>query len=108
MMDKEPIGLYADIDDHGRLIIERQDGQAISIITNDDLNEECIEVLEYGCSGHATKALQCLLNAHGEHLEEDGIFGNLTQDALLNFQDRNRLNKTGVCDMLTYQKLIRS
>lgn len=106
-MANDPIGLYADVDD-GRLIIERQDGQPISIMTHDDLNEECIEVLEYGCNGHMTKALQCLLNAHGAHLEEDGIFGNLTQDALLDFQDKKRIEKTGVCDMVTYEKLIRS
>ena len=104
----DPIKLYADFDDAGRLIIERQDGQPISIITHEELQEDCVEVLEFGCSGHAVKALQCLLNAHGQHLDEDGIYGNLTQTALIIFQDQKKLPATGTCDMLTWENLIRS
>ncbi len=104
----EVIKLYADFDEDGRLIIERQDGKPISIITHEELDAECIEVLEFGVSGHAVKALQSLLNAHGAHIDEDGIFGNCTQTALLIFQDEHKLNADGVCDMLTWSALIRS
>lgn len=104
----DPIKLAADFDDQGRMIIERMDGQPISIFTHEELLEDCVEVLEIGNSGHAVKALQCLLNAHGQHLEEDGIFGSMTQTALIIFQDQLQLPSTGTCDMLTWEKLIRS
>lgn len=104
----DPIKLTADFDDQGRMIIERMDGQPISIITHEELSEDCVEVLEIGNSGHAVKALQCLLNAHGQHLDEDGIFGSMTQTALIIFQDQLQLPATGTCDMLTWEKLIRS
>jgi peptidoglycan hydrolase-like protein with peptidoglycan-binding domain len=104
----DPIKLYADFDDDGRLIIEREDRKPISIITHEELAEECIEVLEINCTGHAVKALQCLLNAQGQHLEEDGIFGSMTQTALIIFQDQHQLPATGACDMLTWETLIRS
>lgn len=104
----EPIELRAGIDDSGRLLIERSDGQPISIITHEELSEDCIEVVEYGSSGHCAKALQCLLNAHGHHLDEDGIFGNLTQTELIIFQDQHKLPATGTCDSLTWETLIRS
>lgn len=102
----DPIKLYADFDDDGRLIIEREDRQPISIITHEELSEDCVEVLEISSTGHAVKALQALLNAHGQHLEEDGIFGSLTQTALIIFQDQKQLPANGTCDMITWQALI--
>lgn len=103
----ETIKLFADFDDAGRLIIERQDGKPISIITHEEMAGECIEVLEFGTSGHAVKAMQALLNLHNAHLDEDGIFGNCTQTALIIFQDEHKLNASGVCDLLTWEALIR-
>lgn len=102
----EAIDLYASFDDDGRLIIERKDRQPITIITHEELAEECIEVLEYGSSGNAVKALQALLNCHGQHLETDGIFGELTQTALIIYQDQKGLPANGTCDILTWQSLI--
>ena len=107
-IDHDIIKLYADFDDEGRLIIERQDGKPISIITHEDVESECVEVLEFGCSGHAVKAMQALLNLHGAHLDEDGIFGNCTQTDLIIFQDKHKINATGVCDLITWSALIRS
>ena len=92
--------------DEGHIIISRQDGKPISIITHEEVETECVEVLEYGDSGNAVKAMQCLLNCHGQHLETDGIFGNLTQTALIIFQDTAKLNANGVCDALTWSALI--
>lgn len=105
MTDEEVIKLFASFED-GKLIIERQDGNPISIITHSDIDGKCIEVLEFGCQGNAVKALQALLNAHGQHLEVDGIFGNLTQTALLIFQDQNGLNATGECSYPEWCALI--
>lgn len=104
----DPIKLTADFDDQGRLIIERMDGKEISIITHEELSEDCIEVLEINSTGHAVKALQALLNAHDQHLDEDGIFGSMTQTALIIFQDQHQLPATGTCDLLTWEQLIRS
>lgn len=104
----DAIELYASFDDDGRLIIERKDRQPISIITHEDLSEDCVEIVEYGSTGNAVKALQCLLNVHGQHLDPDGVFGNLTQTALIIYQDQNNLPATGTCDILTWEKLIRS
>ena len=101
------IELCASFED-GKLIIERKDQQEISIITHEDLSEDCIEVLEYGSTGQTVKAMQCLLNAHGHHLDPDGIYGPLTQTELIIFQDQNKLPANGTCDIFTWEKLIRS
>ena len=101
------IDLYASFED-GKLIIERKDAQPIAMISRDDLDGECVEVVEFGICGNAVKALQALLNCHGQHLEVDGIFGNMTQTALIIFQDEKKLPATGTCDALTWEALIRS
>ena len=102
----EIIKLSAEITDDGALVIERQDGQPISIITHEELSGDCVEVLEINSSGHAVKALQALLNCHGQHLDEDGIFGPMTQTSLIIFQDDVGLPATGTADLLTWEKLI--
>ena len=99
----EVIKLYASFED-GKLIIERQDGEPISLIARDDTS--CVEVLEYGDFGHAVKALQSLLNCHGNHLDEDGIFGALTQQAVEAFQHDHGLSETGCVDYAVWTALI--
>ena len=102
----DAIDLLASFDDAGRLIIERKDCQPISIITHEELSDECFEVVEYGSTGNAVKALQALLNCHDQHLEVDGIFGQLTQTALIIYQDQKGLPANGTADILTWQSLI--
>lgn len=104
-MDEVTLQLEASFDD-GRLVIRREDGQPISLITHEELGGECIEVLEINSSGHAVRAMQALLNCHGQHLECDGSFGPLTQTALIIFQDQQQLPANGTCDLLTWQHLI--
>lgn len=105
-MDEVTIKLEAAFDD-GRLVISRQDGQPISLITHEELDGECFEILELGSgSRNAVIALQALLNCHGQHLDTDGIFGPLTQTALIIFQDQVKLPATGTCNLLTWQALI--
>ena len=105
-MDDVTIKLSASFDD-GSLVIKREDGEPISIITHEELAGECVETVELGQgSKNAVIALQALLNCHGQHLETDGIFGPLTQTALIIFQDQAKLPATGMCDMLTWQALI--
>ena len=91
--------------DDGKLVIERKDGKPISVITHSQ-DEECVEVLEFGCAGNAVKALQALLNCNGQHLEVDGIFGRLTQTALQIFQNKVGLTENGTCTKSVWEKLI--
>lgn len=104
-MDEQILKLEAMFDD-GKLIISRQDGEPISIITHEELDGDCVEVLELNSTGNAVKALQALLNCHGQHLEVDGIFGALTQTALIIFQDSKKLQPTGECSNLEWCALI--
>ena len=100
-MDDKTIKLYASFDD-GKLIIERQDAQPIDIITHEEVNDSVVEVVEFGGKGDAVKAVQALLNCHGQKLAVDGIFGKLTQDALL------AVTGETACSFTAWQKLIRS
>lgn len=107
-MDDVTLKLDASFEDGG-LLIRRQDGRPIALITHEETDGECIEVLELGNgSRNAITAMQALLNCHGQHLETDGIFGPLTQTALIIFQDQQKLPATGTCDVLTWAALIRS
>ena len=101
------IDLYASFED-GKLIIERKDRQPIAMISRDERDGDAIEVVEYGIYGNSVKAVQALLNCHGQHLEVDGIFGTLTQTALIIFQDEKKIPATGTCDAITWEALIRS
>lgn len=105
MVERE-LMLSALVDD-GNLIISRQDGQPIDIIAREDFDGSSIAVLEINDTGNAVKALQALLNAHGQHLDVDGIFGPATQTALIIFQDSKGMNGTGTCDAQTWRHLIK-
>ena len=105
------IDLLAEIAD-GKLTICRKDGKPITVLVRDDPDDNQaahyqydLDVLpvgcpEYGSTGDAVKACQALLNCHGAALKVDGIFGALTQEALL--------AKTGstICNMPVWYKLI--
>lgn len=83
MNDRQTIiELLAQVDD-GTLTITRADGQPIEVVARDDENTHAIAVVEYGSTGDAVKACQALLNMHGCKLDVDGIFGALTQQALM-------------------------
>ena len=105
MDEEEILKLYASVED-GKLIIERQDGQDMSFVTHKTYDYDCVEVLEFGSSGNAVKALQGLLNCHGQHLDVDGSFGPLTQDALMIFQDQMDLQVNGICNTIVWEALI--
>ena len=100
-MDEKTIKLFVSFD-NGKLVIERQDAQPIDIITREEVNDNAVEVVEYGGKGDAVKAVQALLNCHGQKLAVDGIFGKLTQDALLAVTGETD------CSFTAWQKLIRS
>ena len=105
MNEDKVLHLMAEISD-GILTIQREDGQPISIIERDEISGDCIEVLEINSSGNAVKALQALLCCHGQHIAIDGIFGPMTQTALIIYQDKCGLPATGTCDKLTWERMI--
>ena len=105
MVERE-LMLSALVDD-GNLIISRQDGQPIDIMPREDFDGSCVAVLEINDTGNAVKALQALLNVHGQHLDVDGIFGPATQTALIIFQDSKGMQGSGTCDAQTWAYLIK-
>ncbi len=63
--------------------------------------EQNDDVINYGDRGAVVKALQDALNARGERLDADGIFGAATRAAVVAFQARNGLDPDGVVGPLT-------
>lgn len=105
MIERE-IMLQALLED-GNLLISRQDGKPISIMPREDMDGSCVGIAEINDTGHLVKALQALLNEHGQHLAEDGIFGPATQTALIIFQDQRQIPATGTCDAQTWLELVK-
>lgn len=58
--------------------------------------------LSYGSRGSEVTELQKLLNKNGYTLDEDGIFGNKTQDAVKDFQKKNGLTVDGIVGEQTW------
>ncbi|WP_298461291.1 peptidoglycan-binding protein [uncultured Cellulomonas sp.] len=63
--------------------------------------------ISYGSTQHAAVAhAQCLLrNYHGYNIAVDGIFGNGTRNAVINFQSSNGLYADGIIGQLTWNAL---
>ena len=51
--------------------------------------------------GNAIKWIQWELNRHGYSLVEDGIFGNKTYNAVIDFQGKHHLTQDGIVGILT-------
>ncbi|MCL6517720.1 peptidoglycan-binding protein [Alicyclobacillus sp.] len=63
--------------------------------------------LRIGSTGAGVRQLQRALNqAVGAGLTTDGVFGPMTQSALMSYQQQHGLPATGVCDLATWQSLI--
>lgn len=62
-------------------------------------------VLQIGSSGTAVQQLQSLLNQNGASLSADGQFGQMTQTALVNYQQSHQLPVTGIYDLATWSNL---
>jgi peptidoglycan hydrolase-like protein with peptidoglycan-binding domain len=56
-------------------------------------------------SKQEVKSVQVALNKDGYHLQEDGILGKNTQNAIKDYQKKNRLKETGRLDAETMSKL---
>ena len=78
---------------HGKLKFieygEKTDIQKVSV-------PSALPYLKFGSKGMRVQMLQHCLNAVGNVLEEDGIFGQHTKEALMKFQKLNHLEVDGV------------
>lgn len=63
--------------------------------------------LRQGDSGAAVSELQQLLNAKGINITVDGVFGNATRAAVVQFQQQNGLVADGIVGTQTWQALRR-
>ncbi len=61
--------------------------------------------LRMGNRGSAVAFVQRLLRQRGYNVPADGIFGNITRNAVINFQRRNNLSQTGMVDDGTWRAL---
>ena len=61
--------------------------------------------LSYGSQGSDVTELQKLLNQNGYQLDEDGIFGTKTQDAVRDYQQKNKLDVDGIVGNNTWGAL---
>lgn len=61
--------------------------------------------LSYGSKGDSVKNLQRLLNQNGYKLDEDGIFGAKTRQAVMDYQGKNGLQVDGIVGSQTFGKL---
>ncbi|CAA9295603.1 hypothetical protein AVDCRST_MAG92-4659 [uncultured Coleofasciculus sp.] len=64
-------------------------------------------VLRQGDSGAAVTKLQQLLNAKGINIAVDGVFGDATRAAVVQFQQQNGLVVDGIVGTQTWQALRR-
>lgn len=61
--------------------------------------------IRYGAQGSDVIDLQKKLNQNGYKLDEDGIFGNLTQNAVRDYQQKNNLTANGIVEDNTWGAL---
>ena len=66
---------------------------------------EPTRLIYQGCKGEDVKWVQWHLNHHGKKLDEDGIFGAKSREALCEFQYFNNLTVDGECGPLSRKKL---
>ena len=62
--------------------------------------------VQYGSQGSDVKELQKYLNSNGYSLQEDGVFGNNTKNAVLDYQKKNGLDVDGIVGENTWASLL--
>jgi hypothetical protein len=67
--------------------------------------QQLIATVRQGDRNHAVRAAQTQLTKHGHNLTADGIFGQLTRSATLDFQRRNGLTADGIIGQVTWRHL---
>lgn len=86
---------------HGRLPYISYEEEVSGTVTIE------LSVLRQGSTGEQVKTLQRLLNAFGNKLATDGVFGGLTWSALKAYQKSHSLEVDGVCGKNTWTSLLK-
>lgn len=69
------------------------------------LTKNACVIVEKGDSGNITYLIQAMLVCKGYNIEVDSIFGNNTQSAIKDYQNKNGLSTDGICEKNTFAKL---
>ena len=64
--------------------------------------------IRYGSQGSDVTELQKLLNGNGYKLDEDGVFGEQTQSAVKDYQQKNNLTADGIVGSNTWEALAKA
>ena len=64
--------------------------------------------IRYGSQGSDVTELQKLLNGNGYKLDEDGVFGEQTQSAVKDYQQKNNLTADGIVGSNTWEALTKA
>lgn len=65
-----------------------------------------METIKIGNRGDTVKTLQLLLQKKGYNIVADGIFGNITEDIVMDYQEKNHLNVDGIVGRSTWNSLL--
>ncbi|MBL8565856.1 MAG: peptidoglycan-binding protein [Hyphomicrobiaceae bacterium] len=95
-----------DVSGKKRWVCTRSARPCKGLIGTAEKKPEFTRTLRRGDSGEDVKAMQFLLNDLGYELELDGNYGQLTQDAVLDFQTKNGLKGDGNFGPDTAEKLL--
>ena len=68
-------------------------------------SKDSYPTVSYGDEGEYVTMLQEMLNQHGASLEADGVFGQMTEDAVIQFQSAQGLEADGIVGPLTWGRL---
>lgn len=64
-----------------------------------------MKTLRKGTEGSDVVTLQVMLNRAGANLEDDGVFGSVTEKAVKAFQKKRRIKEDGVVGPVTWGEL---
>ena len=81
-------------------------GLAVDGIFGTNTYNACINVRK-GAEGNITYLIQAMLVCHSFDIDEDGIFGPATENAVKEFQSRNGLSADGIVGKNTFNKLFK-
>ena len=87
---------------HGKLPWVEYSVEEVRNVVNIELS-----VLRSGSKGEQVKTLQRLLNAFGENLVVDGLFGSKTCSALKSYQKKYSLLVDGICGVKSWESLLK-
>lgn len=81
-------------------------GLAVDGIFGANTYNACVNVRR-GAEGNITYLIQAMLVCHSFEIDADGIFGPATENAVKEFQKRNKLSADGICGKNTFNKLFK-